>query len=396
MPDPNVQVMDDLHDKLLSAFEREEIRDASPELRTNTIRRRVRRPWLIALAAASVVIAASALALVSTSGTGPLTTQAALAEVARAALNSAEAQPNQFTYSKFVTHTYSSYPGLMVSSAISDADRKKIFPGPPFSAIVDRTRETWISLDKPGFVSNHQASVTYPTSLDQARAKSFLNAKQKKLTARHASWHSDFGAGTGSYVIPDDSFDPRRSETYGFEAEKRYLIADQRLTRKEVLHFPTDPDAILRHLKARGKIYSDPSEALWPVLTGQFTPGYGVPLPAKLQAAFVRAIGKLPGVQLLGERELPGGAKGLAFAHTFNGMREELVFGRKTGTLLSSQLSVASHEQRSFSGVGVPIYASLPVGTVVGGFTLVEQRVADRLPAAVVENLKTNTKPKHR
>ncbi|MFY9265816.1 MAG: hypothetical protein WAO61_10385 [Solirubrobacterales bacterium] len=57
-------------------------------------------------------------------------------------------------------------------------------------------------------------------------------------------------------------------------------------------------------------------------------PGYGVPLPAKLRAGFVRAPAMVPNVKSRGERTDGVGRVGLSFEHSSAGIRRELVIDR--------------------------------------------------------------------
>ena len=129
------------------------------------------------------------------------------------------------------------------------------------------------------------------------------------------------------------------------------------------------------------------------MLTEHFAPGFGVRFPAKQQAVIVEAIGLVEGVETLGERKDALGREGIAFARSFGTTRMEIVFDRETGQLTESKTIIASNDPPKLpNGQTLPeSFKHLPIGTVVDGFTLIDQQVVDELPTWVIENLKKNT-----
>lgn len=375
-----------LHDQLNAAF------DLVEEPRHSIQSRRIR--IVAAVAAAAAVVAAAVLLMTGSLAKTPLSTEDAIAEIVAATLAAGDPDPDQYQYSKFITHSFAPFPDRYLSE-IEPPFVPAGSPGQPrFDAFIDRQTESWLSLDRPGFVHRRAGHPTYPTDTDQERAEEFLAKERAKMKKRGDDFHYDEGAGVGSFVIPDTGFQPLYSNTYGFAPQKGYWFNGRTHSPEEVSEFPTDPNKLISQLKVQLANYpSGVDDGLWAVLADHFTPGFGVPLPAKQQAAVVEAIGLVDGVESLGERKDSLGRTCLAFARTFGTTRQEICFDRDSGKLAESKLIIASNDPPKLpKGMRLPdAYQRLSIGTVVDGFTLVDQQVVDELPDWVITNLKQNT-----
>lgn len=356
---------------------------------------RPRRVRLVAaVAATAAIVAAAVLLLTGSFAKTALSTEEALAEIAAATLAAGDPAPQQFLYSKFINHSYAPYPGREFSQTEPPPGVENWMPGPHFDAYIDRQTESWLSLDRPGFVYRRAGQASYPTDTDRQRAEAYLEKERAKFKKRGRVFHLDEGAGVGSFVIGDSGFQPLYSNTYGFAPQKGYRFNGETLSPEEAAALPTDPSEVVRQLRERLANYpAGVDDGLWAVLSEHFVPGFGVPLPAKQQAAVVEALGLVNGVESLGVRRDSLGREGIAFARTSGMTRTEIIFDKSTGQMTESKVILVSNDPEDLPEGRHPPegYKRLPVGTVVDGFTLIDQQVADELPDWVIENLKKST-----
>ncbi|MBI4898091.1 MAG: hypothetical protein HY827_06965 [Actinobacteria bacterium] len=391
------EVINLLGDEIERALERLEIPAAAREesgrvwrFRRWPVRSRAWKRLTVAAVAVSVISVAVTYAGSLWFGQSPLTTEAAVARVAKATLNQTEAGPRQLTYSRFAVRTLTPYPSYWLRE-LPKTQSSQLVDSRPFDAFTERTSETWISLRSTGFVVDHRGVPSYPTDVDRERGERYLRRLRAHFKRAGRTFHFEEGAGRGWAVIRDDQFNPLRTAAYGFDPAGRVTIGGEALTWHEVLDLPTDPRRLLNWLEALPGDYAGPkADEAWVLLAGSYLPGYGVPLPVKLRAAFVEALALVPGVQVRGERTDRFGRVGLVFAHDFSGLRQELMFDKKTGTLLSSTTTLTGGDRRMQRQ-----YGNQPTGTVIESFTLIEQRVVNRLPAAARRVLRADP-PKRR
>ncbi len=409
------EVIKQLGDEIGRALERLEVPEQSPSLAASRrkshggssgsgrvsvwrVRRLRGRParsspsWKrlsIAAITATTVAVAVVYSVSRWSGEGPLTTEAAIARVAKATLSQAEASPRQLTYSRFTVRTLTPYPSWWIKE-LPKARQPQMVASRPFVAFTERTTETWISLRSTGFVVDHRGVPSYPTDVDRSRGERYLRRLRAHFKRAGRTFHFEEGAGRGWAVIRDDQFNPLRTAEYGFDPVGRVTVGGRPLSWKEVREFPTDPRMLLKRLKALpGRYAGSEADEAWVQLAGSYIPGYGIPLPVKLRAAFIEALALVPGVRMLGERTDRFGRVGLVFSHDFYGLRQELTFDKGTGTLLRSTTTIIKNDarlQRQFS--------NQPIGTVTEDFFLIEQRVVDRLPASARRVLSDDPPPR--
>lgn len=134
------------------------------------------------------------------------------------------------------------------------------------------------------------------------------------------------------------------SETLGSNG---FSVGTKTLSYQQVLHFPTDPSAVLKFLTTAEPAGSDALDSITSLLTQ-------VPLLPPARAAVFRALEKIPGVRYLGPARDPLGRAGVAIAldrtaseriFTINGpkngalvhLRSELIFNPHTAGLLAQE-----------------------------------------------------------
>jgi hypothetical protein len=147
-------------------------------------------------------------------------------------------------------------------------------------------------------------------------------------------------------------------------AEHGYYFGAEKLSRAELLAYPTDPQAIYDRLRAgvgdrgnspEGEVFTEIGDAL-----------REAPAPAELRAGLYRALALVPGVELVGNVKDPQGRDGLAVAFTEVGIRYELIFDPQTADMLAERETVVAPER------GLP-----KPGTVIGNSSYLERAVTD-------------------
>src|SRR5262249_42819051 len=136
---------------------------------------------------------------------------------------------------------------------------------------------------------------------------------------------------------------------------RHYLIGDEKLTRAQLLAYPTDPRAIFARLRAGvgnrgnspdGEVFTEIGDAL-----------RESPAPPALRAGLYGALALVPGVSLVGPVKDRAGRTGTAVAFTEVGVRKDLIFNPETSDLLAEREVLVDP-----AAAGI----DAPVGTVVG------------------------------
>lgn len=368
MSEQTLPVLEELHDKLMMAFECEESAGQTTVRRTIAPSTHARKPIRFAadhlpvpslrfrraaLAAAACAIAVCAVVFAWPGpDRGPLKTEQALAEVAQGAVSSALpfAEDDQFTY----THSKDTW-GTSFLGGSGGPGRP---PAKSWTAMQDVDRRVWASAYRNGVIVEKRSEFHFYTARDRRRAEA---SNLKDLAS-----HNDIGS-PGRHVM-------------GLGANRGYFMdADSgKLTRAELLAYPTDPETIYRRvLKGLNGAGQGPADGVWQLLTESL---YGSSLPPALRAGMVRALGLIPGVESLGERTDPLGRVGVAFGRVHNDVRDEVLFNPETSQMLYMQsvmLKPGAKDRRGW-----------PAGTVVGRSLQYEQRVVDQPPAKYERQMK--------
>ena len=317
----------DLREDLTRAFADQEQR---ADVRARTARRR--RIWAVSLCGLAVVAGAVVVASTSGLGEGGLSPQAATAaEALGRVARVAEATPAPFPRDDEYFYVESQGTGLSMFAGSS--------PRPETVALVTNERKIWTSIDRPGRLDERMLGVTHP------------NAKGKLA---------------GS---PADVFVPPPGTVIGKQG--RYHLGLTRLTREEMLAYPTDPQTIYDRLRAgtggrgtspAGEVFAEIGDAL-----------RKSPAPAGLRGGLYRALALVPGVQLVGDVKDRLGRDGVAVAFTAVGVRHELVFDATSSEILAEREILVSPAEAE---------VALSAGSVIGDTVYVRRAVVDQLPAA--------------
>lgn len=363
-------VIDELHDKLMVAFEREEQLTAeSPTLdsdRTHEIdradhgartsRSMVRRcrslPTGVVFAAVAVtasILAVMSAIVVSGRNAGPLTTQEALAQVARSAVE----RPLPFARDDQFMHTRSenSWMTMFLGGNSQDGVEHR-----SWAAMQDIERSAWVSVERKGVLVERRSDLHFVTARDR-RINEAMNGEAGSSGSRSSGQH-----------------------VMGLAPNRGYFMDGEagRLTRNELLAYPTDPQTIYdRALKGLHGAGQGEADGVWQSLTGSL---FENSLPPDLRAGMVRALGLIPGVESLGERSDPLGRTGLAFGRMHNGTRDEVIFDPASSLLLYMQTVLV---ERGAQGL-----TDWPAGTVIGRTLNREQNVVDEPPSEYANRLR--------
>jgi hypothetical protein len=259
--------------------------------------RRRRSPLRLAVPAAGLAAIAAAVVLLTTGGDGRTVDTAAaavledLADVARAQPPTLPPGDDRFLYFRLDSHGF-----------LAMADE------PPFNRGI-RTRDDF------GFLLEFEAIHEVWIGEDRGRARSRADAPTFPTAADRSAWEA-----AGRPKLPravDDEFP-----------------LDQGIER---LRIPTDPDALLEDLRERAERNGEGNAWIFGTMIADYLREWGV--TPEQRAALFGAAARLPGVQLLGERNDPAGRPGVAFAMAEeSGERHTLILDRDTGELLA-QLS---------------------------------------------------------
>lgn len=142
---------------------------------------------------------------------------------------------------------------------------------------------------------------------------------------------------------------PRVIQANGYDVtiSNGFSVGTKTLSYQQVLHFPTNPTAVLKFLASAEPAGSDALDSITSLLTQ-------VPLRPAARAAVFRALEQIPGVRYLGPARDPLGRAGVAIAldrtateriFTINGpengalvyLRSELIFNPSTAALLAQE-----------------------------------------------------------
>ncbi|MDA0179373.1 CU044_5270 family protein [Solirubrobacter phytolaccae] len=307
MPD----ILDDLRADLDAAFARAE-------------RKRARRGWTFGAATAALASTAVAVVLLAGGTTPPATAAEVLRAVAGVAQDTPAPVPrdDQYYYVRSRTTNLSMFAGV-------DPKHEHAV------TLVEADREIWQSLKRPG-----QMTV--------------------KVIGKRPLTPADAGRRQGPDVaVPGGG---------RVGKQHHYLLGTERLSRAELLAYPTDPQVVYDRIRAHvgsggdsreGQVFDAISSAL-----------RERPAPPALRAALYGALALTPGVTLAGTVTDRAGRTGTAVAFTEVGVRTELIFDPRTSELLGERRVLVEPAR---SGIDAP------VGTVVGDTAYLERAVVDEL-----------------
>lgn len=386
---PSVERLGDELDQAFTRAERIEsaAREQAPGARRRSRRggfRTHRRLLVPALAGAAAICAITALVAVRDGGhEPPLTTHSALAEVATAVLELPIPRPDQFVH----TRSESLSPRSFQGGELPDGTRFR-----DFRFLKPSAGDSWTSAWFCGLNRSVSEPPIYPTERDRLRARRFFEhdrSWRERVNRRRQK--------QGKPPLPDSSlfFSDKVGEEVMRTApmRSRLGIGAERLTRRELRRFPSDPRRIYRRIlshhnrsnRSRGGRYlrmmkSHGERLVWSTIVSTLSDPQ-IALTPRQRAGMVNALGFVPGVKLLGDMTDPKGRHGLGFATTFSGVRQAVVFDRESGTPIMWQDTVVGRDSRRVWGGGWPI------GSIVHRYVVLERGIVDRLPEGVKPNV---------
>ena len=308
-------------------------------------RRLPRRRMLLASAVAALLLLAAVPTFISLGGhrVGSLSTAEAIDQVARAA----ESNPLPFARSDQYQYTLSRGTWIWYFGGGYNTLTKKHIP--QYAALVTTRRQAWVSVDRPGAISERRVSVKWVTDRDRRIARE-----------QHEK----------------DKFGPRGRKPMGLAPDRAYYFLGKKMTRAELEKAPSDPRVIYeRTLKSLSGAGQGPADGVWQGLT---EPLYESAYPAKVRAGMVRALGLVPGVQTLGVKRDPLGREGIAISRVHAGVRDTLIFDQTNSAMLYQRSTIVNSAR---SGL------KWPIGTTVTDYLAFKQGVVDEVPEAITEKL---------
>jgi len=199
-------------------------------------------------------------------------------------------------------------PGQYVYWQTESLSTYLFFPGPglqTFAYQVPTVEERWYGLDGSGRTVSHVGRPTFLTQADWLAYEAFLG------TDAAQQW-GEFDWGK------------RYEDRYGpGELAQAFVAPD----------LPTDPEALHEELVRQEGLGG--SNGDWGVFTWAvdfLAVGYMSP---ELRSAFYEVMSAIPGTELIGLVEDELGRPGIAIGYTRDGVRDEVVFDRKTGDILA-------------------------------------------------------------
>lgn len=267
---------------------------------------RTRRRWLLSAGGLIVAgVAATVLALTSGIDEGEVASPpATAAELLRRTAQTAREQPSLVPAPDEWFYVHSLATNLSQTEG----------PGPPNPHLITVHRKVWTSLTQRG-----------------------------RLVQR------------GGIALPQDSIG----------AQGHYFLGNEKLTRDELLAYPTDPKAIIARLTRSyvdgqgGSLDAELFVQVGDALREQ-------PAPPALRAGLYRALADIPGVVLVGEVTDRAGRTGLAVARTDHGVRHELVLDAETSELLAERETLLAPRAAE---------VKLPAGTLITDTSYLERAV---------------------
>ncbi|GAA3124372.1 CU044_5270 family protein [Streptosporangium carneum] len=134
---------------------------------------------------------------------------------------------------------------------------------------------------------------------------------------------------------------------------------------------PTDADGMRAHLYTGDRGGDSKDEAAWAAAGDMLRENY---VPAAQRAALFKAIGTIPGVDVMENAEDAAGRKGIGVGRVSAGVREDLIFDPTTYELLGERGVVVDEKE-----------AKSPAGSLVASTAQLSVSVADSLPEETPE-----------
>lgn len=201
-------------------------------------------------------------------------------------------------------------PGQYVYWKTASVTTFMFFPGPGLDRFAYRVtgfEERWLGLDGSGRTVHEVGQPEFLTEADRLAYEAFLG------TDASESW-GEFDWGKPY----EDRYGPGELGGAGLP---------------DLSELPTDPDQLRAELERQEAIGG--SNGDWGVFTWAvdlLSVGYMSP---ELRSAFYEVMSTIPGTELIGLVKDEFGRRGIAIGHTRDGVRDEVIFNRTTGDVLS-------------------------------------------------------------
>jgi hypothetical protein len=217
-------------------------------------------------------------------------------------------------------------PGQYVYWETSSVTTFRFFPGPglePFAYRVPMTEERWVAVDGSGRVISYWGQPTFQSEADRAAYETFLESPAAE------SWGAGFDWGK------------RHEGRYGpGELNGPFLDAT----------YPADADALrARLVREEGEGGSNGDWGVFTHAVDILAVSYMSP---EVRAAFYEVMSSIPGTELLGWVEDALGRPGIAIGYTRDGVRDEVIFDRRTGDILATRVVSVEDDPGSAWDVG--------------------------------------------
>lgn len=218
-------------------------------------------------------------------------------------------------FSRIAAHAPSEeppHPGQFVYWKTASTTTMLFFPGPglePFAYRVPSATERWLGLNGSGRTIDEIGQPEFLTEADRLAYEAFLGTEAAESWGEFdwgKTYEERYGPGQlGSAGAPD------------------------------VSRLPTDPELLLRELERQEAIGG--SNGDWGVFTWAVDLLSVDYMSPDLRSAFYQAMSMIPGTELIGRVSDQLGRPGIAIGHTRDGVRDEVIFDRRTGDILGSR-----------------------------------------------------------
>lgn len=250
-------------------------------------------------AAVALLITAGSIFLPADGPAGPDPAVAGVllrfSRIAADAPNEQPPRPGQFVYWKTISTTTWLF-----------------FPGPGlerFAYRVPRVSERWLGLDGSGRTIEEIGQPEFLTQADRLAYEAFVGTEAARSWGEF-DWGKTYEERFGPGELAGEG-DPGASD------------------------LPTDPDQLLRELEREEAIGGSNGE--WGVFTHAADLLAVSFMSPELRSAFYEAMSMIQGTEMIGPVRDDLGRRGIAIGYTRDSVREEVIFDRRTGDILSQR-----------------------------------------------------------
>lgn len=363
--DTSLPSVERLGDELDQAFTRAERIESAARERPASRRVRPRRRLLIPVLAVALVICVISAAAISVSGRrdAPLTTQQALAEVARSTISVPLPNSRQFLY----THSEQISAGSSRSGRRDHLGRRLgwMRSNPKY---VD---DLWSSSGLCGLQRLRETGRDYPTERDRELSRRY-DAENLFLWRRANRRRR----ARGLQPLPQAKLPTEM--VFKIPADDDLRFGDETLTPAQLRRFPEEPRAIYKRVhrvtatRPTGSSGDGASNDLNTVIDALGSK-LALHITPAARAGMVNSLAYVVGVKSLGRMADPKGRVGYGFGLENRGIRTTVIFDDASGYPVFRRDEVLKARDRGF-------YQGWPAGSVIHQRLVLERKIVDRLP----------------